>query len=118
MPLDRSPMSTPQLKKQMVEALNKSLGVIATACRAVGIDRKTHYEWLKKDEKYAEQVKELKEIALDFAESQLFKNIKEGKETSLIFYLKTQGRDRGYIERKEILMDEDSKLTLNVKFNK
>ena len=31
------------LKKAMVDALEKSLGVVTTACKSVGIDRGTHY---------------------------------------------------------------------------
>lgn len=32
----------------MVEALEKHLGIVTTACRTVDIARTTHYEWLKK----------------------------------------------------------------------
>jgi hypothetical protein len=41
-------------------------------------------------------------VALDTAESALFNQIKEGNVTSIIFYLKTKGRRRGYVERQEI----------------
>jgi len=44
---------------------------------------------------------DIENIALDFAESQLHKQIKEGNSTSTIFYLKTKGKKRGYIERQE-----------------
>ncbi len=39
---------------------------------------------------------------MDFAESQLYKQIKEGSTAATIFYLKTKGKKRGYIERQEI----------------
>lgn len=89
-------------KKAMVEALEKSLGVVTTACKIVGISRVTHYEWLQTDEAYAEQVSNIKDIALDFAESQLHKRMKDGSDTAIIFYLKTQGKKRGYIEKQQI----------------
>jgi transcriptional regulator of acetoin/glycerol metabolism len=41
------------LKKAMIEALEQSLGIVTTACKKVGINRKTHYDWLKTDEDYA-----------------------------------------------------------------
>ena len=47
-------------------------------------------------------ISHIENIALDFVESQLFKNIKEGKTSEMIFYLKTKGKKRGYIERQEI----------------
>jgi hypothetical protein len=90
------------LKKAMIEALEKSLCVVTTACKQVGIDRQTHYNWLKRDKKYAEAVENLQDITLDFAESQLHKQIKEGNTTATIFLLKTKGKKRGYIERSEL----------------
>lgn len=90
------------LKKAMIEALEKSLGVVTTAAKSAGIDRNTHYRWLKDDEEYKQAVENLKDLSIDFAESQLFKQIKEGNTTATIFYLKTQAKHRGYIERQEI----------------
>lgn len=90
------------LKKAMIEALEKSLGVVTTACKNVGIARNTHYLWMREDEEYREEVNAIENIALDFVESQLFKNIKDGKTSEMIFYLKTKGKKRGYIERQEI----------------
>ena len=89
----------------MIEALEASLGVVTTACETVGISRKTHYEWLKIDPEYKEAVESVADIALDFAESQLHKQIKEGEVSSTIFYLKTKGKKRGYVERTEITAD-------------
>lgn len=90
------------LKKSMIEALEKSLGVVTTACRMVDISRQTHYEWCRIDEAYKEAVDDIADIALDFAESQLHKQIKDGEVSSTIFYLKTKGKKRGYVEKNEI----------------
>jgi hypothetical protein len=110
------------LKKAMIEALEKSLGIVTTATKAVGISRKTHYQWLIEDPEYKEEVEDLTNAALDFAESKLFEKItgvevltghdKETGEaitytqppsdTAIIFYLKTKGKHRGYIEKQQI----------------
>lgn len=92
-------------KKAMIEALEKSLGVVTSACKTVGIARQTHYEWYREDEAYKEAVDSVEGIALDFAESQLHKQIQNGEVSSTIFYLKTKGKKRGYIERQEIMHD-------------
>jgi len=89
-------------KKAMLEALEKSLGVVTSACKAVDISRETHYRWMREDENYKQAVDDLANVALDFAESQLHKQIKGGNPTATIFYLKTKGKNRGYIERQEI----------------
>ena len=49
-----------------------------------------------------QEVESIEDVALDFAESALHDNIKNGKEASIIFYLKTKGKNRGYVERQEI----------------
>ena len=89
-------------KKAMIDALEKSLGIVTSACKAVGISRETHYRWLREDESYKQSVEDLANVALDFAESQLHQQIKGGNPTSTIFYLKTKGKKRGYVERQEI----------------
>jgi len=98
-------------KKAMLEALEKSLGVITQACKVVGIDRKTHYNWMKADEEYKTAVEELSEVAIDFAESHLHKLIKDGNPAATIFFLKTKGKGRGYVERQEIAVAEKKPLS-------
>ena len=58
--------------------------------------------WMENDSQYKKAVKDIENVALDFAESQLHQQIKGGNPTSTIFYLKTKGKKRGYIERQEI----------------
>jgi len=90
-----------QHKKALLEALESSLGVVTSACKKVGIGRTTFYNYLNADEEFAKQVKDIENVALDFAESQLHKQIKDGNPSSTIFYLKTKGKKRGYIEKIE-----------------
>ena len=46
-------------KKAMLEALEKSLGVVTAACKAVDISRETHYRWMRDDADYKAAVEEL-----------------------------------------------------------
>jgi hypothetical protein len=128
-----------QQKRSLLDALRANLGVVETACKAAGIPRRTHYNWLKSDKKYAAEVAEIDDVAIDFAESQLYKLMKGytlddskvflidhtefkggkavvtkkplvvplkkhiGTDTSaVIFFLKTRGKKRGYVERNEV----------------
>lgn len=90
------------IKKQIVAALEQSLGVVSSACRKVGISRTTFYKYYKEDLDFKKECKEIEEFALDYAESQLHKQIGEGSVSATIFYLKTKGKKRGYVERQEI----------------
>tara|TARA_R100000781_G_C4079350_1_gene127171 strand:- start:601 stop:945 length:345 start_codon:yes stop_codon:yes gene_type:complete len=89
-------------KEAMLQALENSLGVVTVACKQTDTPRSTYYKWLKEDEDFAKAVKEVENIALDFAESQLHTQIKDGSTSATIFYLKTKGKKRGYIERQDI----------------
>jgi len=91
-----------QRKSAMIDALEQSLGVVTTAAKKVGIERVTHYRWMDQDEEYKQAVEDLQNVALDFAESQLHKQIKDGATAATIFYLKTKGKERGYVEKQEV----------------
>ena len=85
----------------MLECLERSLGVVSTACKKADVSRTSHYRWMEQ-EAYAAAVKDIQDVAVDFAESHLHKLIQNGNPAATIFYLKTKGKNRGYIERQEI----------------
>jgi hypothetical protein len=91
-----------QNKKKLLKALEKSMGIVANACKIVNLDRTTFYRYYNEDEEFKEAVDNMQDYVLDFAESKLLENIKDKKETSIIFYLKTKGRKRGYIEKQDV----------------
>jgi hypothetical protein len=97
-------------KKEVLNALEKSFGIVTTACKTVGVSRTQFYQWLKDDQEFKKQVNDLQNVTLDMAESQLHKQILNGNTTATIFYLKTKGKNRGYIERQEITGIEGTKL--------
>ena len=89
-------------KESLLKSLEQSLGVVTVACKKADIPRSTYYKWLNEDEAFAKQVRDIENVALDFAESQLHTQIGDGNTSATIFYLKTKGKKRGYIERQEI----------------
>ena len=103
---ERHDLSVFDLKKRaMLEALEQTLGVVVPAARMAGTTRQTHNNWLKSDPAYAAAVESVQDIALDFAESMLHEQIKDKNTIATIFYLKTKGKKRGYIEKQEIAVD-------------
>jgi hypothetical protein len=66
---------------------------------------------MEADPEYKTAIQELGDVALDFAESKLHKLIDQGNPAATIFYLKTKGKNRGYIERQEIAVAEKKPLS-------
>lgn len=62
---------------------------ITEACAASGIDRTTHYRWVKEDSDYAEAFQEAHKIAVRVLEDEAVKRAKAGSDTLTIFLLKS-----------------------------
>lgn len=105
-------------KLAMLDALEKTLGVVTSAAKIVGIDRTTHYIWLEHDEDYKRAVTDIENVAIDFAESHLHKQIKKGNTPATVFYLKTKGKKRGYVEKQELdLTGEIKPISIELKID-
>ena len=85
-------------KKKLIEALELSYGIVTTACRNAKVSRQTFYQYCKSDPEFKKDVDSIQDIALDFVEGQLLKSIKNDNVASIIYYMKTKGRKRGYAE--------------------
>lgn len=106
-------------KKEILESLEKHNGIVSSACASIGMPRSTFYLWLSNDHEFKALVDEIQEVAIDFVESKLMEKINgvttqsynsKGEpviyelppsDTAIIFFLKTKGKKRGYVERVE-----------------
>lgn len=99
----KTKVHTRQRQKLMIQALEDNLGFVRISAKKAGIHHATHYEWIKKDEWYRNQIENLelnkKKMRQEFIESKFYENINKGKETSILFALKTQCSELGYIEK-------------------
>lgn len=93
-------------KKAWIQAMEKNLGIVTQTAKAVGIHRSTYYEWRNHDADFAAACDEVQNIALDFVEGKLLKRIQDEDTASILFYLKTKGKHRGYVERTEVQTTE------------
>lgn len=87
--------------EKIAEVYKKKGCNITAACAALNITRQTFYTRKAKSKKLQELIEEADESLLDFAESKLVEHINNNDITSLIFFLKTKGKKRGYVERTE-----------------
>lgn len=89
-------------KTQIREAIEAAGGIVVEAAEKLGCTPKTVYQYIKRHPDLEDARNEAREITLDLAESELIKKIKAGDTTCIIFYLKTQGKHRGYVEKQDI----------------
>ena len=89
-------------KKIFIQALAENRGIVTKTCKATGISRAQVYKWRNDDPTFIDQINEVQQIVLDFAEDKLFEHIDNDNVPSLIFFLKCRGKERGYVERQEI----------------
>jgi len=105
-----------QNKKMLIEAMEKCHGIVTDACKTVGISRVTYYEYYKNDTEFKKSIDEIESTVLDFVEGKLFQKIDTGDVTSIIFYLKTKGKNRGYVERQELTGKDGEPITPIIRF--
>ena len=91
-----------QKRKLVLVELEKSLGIVTVACKNANCSRTEFYKWYNEIEDFKKEVDNITEQTIDFAENSLLKQIKAGDTTATIFYLKTKGRSRGYVEKVDV----------------
>jgi hypothetical protein len=96
-------MRTQQFKpQQVIDAIRRHHGMLTLAATALRCNRETVRNYAKRYPEVAEALRDERERVLDLAEMALFDAILRGEPWAICFYLKTQGKSRGYTERREI----------------
>ena len=98
-------------KEQILVAIRKGKGIVTSVCQQLSISRQAFYLRANKDEEIFEALQEAREEIIDFAETKLIQLIGDGNANAIFFYLKTVGKNRGYIEKQEI---EQTSKTINI----
>lgn len=87
--------------EQAIEAAKGSKGFVTAIAGRLGCTRRYVYVLAEKYATLKAAIEEEREGVKDFAEGKLLEQINSGNITAIIFYLKTQAKSRGYIERTE-----------------
>lgn len=98
---------------KFLKVFGKKMCNVKQTCEAIGIHRDTYYAWYNSEQSdtFKNEVDAIKEGLKDDAESKLYHKIfVEGDTTSLIWYTKTQMKDRGYVEKMEQDVNMDAKV--------
>lgn len=91
--------------EQIIAALGQSRGMVSVAARLLSCDRGTIYDYMDRYPAIKLAITNQRELSLDTAELKLVEAITKGQPWAIVFYLKTQGRGRGYIEKQDIGLD-------------
>lgn len=84
------------------DALTATYGLVKPAAAALGCTPATIRQRLRDDPELMRHRDQCREDALDVAESALMGAVETGEAWAVCFMLKTQGKERGYVERQEI----------------
>ncbi len=85
--------------KQIERALRLNGGFISQAAKSLNVTYHAIYDRIQKCPKLRRSYEEIRESNLDLAESKLLDKVKKGDLGAICFFLKCQGKKRGYIER-------------------
>lgn len=88
--------------QDIIEAVNRSNGLISIAAKALKCSRQAIYERAKRSPKIATAIEEASEMILDVGESRLFKAVLAGDRWAVEFLLSRKGKARGYATRTEM----------------
>lgn len=89
-------------EEEALGAVENSKGFVTVVAKRLACSPQNVYALIKKHDSLRLAIHNEREATKDFAEGQLQKAIKEGNMTAIIFYLKTQASDRGYIEKQRV----------------
>jgi hypothetical protein len=89
-------------QEEVIKAVKDANGLLRYAAKTLGCDYSTIWRYAKRNKKVADAIKVEKESLLDLTENKLVNAIKSDKPWAICFYLKTQGKERGYSERHEV----------------
>jgi hypothetical protein len=88
--------------KQVAALIEDTKGNVAVIAKRLGVNRSTVWNRCKETPTLMAALEQARESMKDNAESALYKAVLSGNITAMIFFLKTQGKDRGYVERQEV----------------
>ncbi|HXG94128.1 MAG TPA: hypothetical protein VNN73_17425 [Blastocatellia bacterium] len=99
---------------QVIEAIRKTKGLVTLAAKSLGCDPDTIRNYARRYKSVSAAIREQRESVTDIAEASLFTAIQQGCAWAVCFYLKTQGRERGYVERRELTGAEGAPIPIAI----
>lgn len=99
----------------MIDEFTGNLSMVA---RKLGVSRTTLYKFMEDKPTVKAALDEAREKMVDNVESKLYSKALGGDTVAMIFFLKTQGKKRGYVERQEVTGEGGGDIVLKVVYDK
>lgn len=88
--------------QQVADALTAAKGFVSVAAKNLQCSDETVRNYIKRYSACKQAVTDAREAMIDYAEGKLYQNIQNNDTVSILFFLKTQAKQRGYVERTEV----------------
>lgn len=79
-----------------------SFGNISAIAGRLGVTRQTVYSYMDRWASVRQAIEDERERRKDYVEDRMMRRIMQGSDTMIIFFAKTQMKDRGFVERTEL----------------
>lgn len=97
-----------------IAAIRDLHGNLSAVAKQLGVCRQTLYVFIDRHPSVQAVVAESRETMLDNAESALYRAVLGGEAWAVCFFLKCQGKSRGYVERQEVTGADGGALALRI----
>jgi hypothetical protein len=88
--------------EEVIDAIEKTHGFVSQAARLLKCHPDTVRSYARRYASVRQSLREEREKMKDAAELALYNQVMAGESWAVQFFLKTQGKDRGYTERHEV----------------
>ncbi len=85
--------------QQVADALTRAKGFVSVAAKNLGCSDSAVRGYIERYALCKQACVDAREGMIDRAEGRLYQNIDNGDNTAIIFFLKTQAKHRGYVEK-------------------
>jgi len=88
--------------------IDEMMGNVSMVARTLNVSRTTLYNYINSHSTVKAKLDEAREKMIDNVESVLYSKALAGEAWAVCFFLKTQAKHRGYVERQELANSPDS----------
>lgn len=99
-----------KLKKQFLENMEESKGMVTTSAERIGVSRETISNWRESDPEFNEAVQAIQDKIKEYVEGRLMSLIENGNTAATMFFLKCRA---GYRETNKLEIENKNDIDVN-----